>query len=206
MDLRSTMDKLKNAFTIGGNNSYLLGPKGVKNKPAPEKQQRTQGVEAQGNYAAYPQGDMGPDQGRNYYGEQPSYRQQAPQQGYPPQRNDYVQAPHMQQQPHQGYVAQMPYMQQPLAQPTQRQGTPAPRSAGFQQGYQPPQYQEPVSYAVDQGQQRNPRAPRHDQSPENVVPFPGAQDTVPTPQATDAYVINIVDIPSCRHAMSCLRK
>lgn len=193
MDLRSTLDKIKNVFTVGDGNRWLLGDK-----------QGRQGDDNGDDMGGYQQ---------PYQSEQP-YAQAYPQQGYtqPYTGQPYVQ-PNSNPQP--GYQAPAANYYQPNHAYSQ------PQSAQMQGGHMPQQNGQNMQQGNSMnfqsqfapegaGQpQRNRRAQQHQQErpSENVVPFPGVtQNTQADPMPMDAYVINVFNIQACRQAMACLRK
>ena len=192
MGLRNIASGIKNFF--GPNNRFFNG--------AREDEGVSDGFYAAQNAPApsYPQeATFAP----NAYAQQQPYQQPAAQ-AYQ-QQPVYQQAAYQQPAP-----AQQPY-QQPAPQQYRTQ-------AGYQQAQQQP-YGEYQQQTVNQAYvpPRNRRSAQHQQSAENVVPFPGAaaqqpapaQQAQPAPAAEQktpaACVINVRSIADCRSAIGILR-
>lgn len=209
MNLRSTLDSIKQAFVIGRGNRFLHG------------EQQNNGYDPTAQYpdSGQPAGDpqYGQAQGPAAYPQQDPY-------------GAYAQGPaaYPQQDPYGAYArdGQLPHAQPgaPYRQPAPLSPNPyAPRQGGYAAPAQDaapepaPQYQTQFNAeSFLRGQQRNRRSQQHapqtqgagpSQAPAgNVVPFPGMQQPAPETRQMDAYVVNVYNIAACRQAMACLRR
>jgi FtsZ-interacting cell division protein YlmF len=192
MDVRSltgrVSERIKAVFSK--NNRFFYGTS--------EQHDNTRQAPVQGEYP------------QNYAG-QPVYQQQAyqqvQQQAYQQpvyQQFAYQQAPYQQPAPYQDYA------QQPVPQQWQSPAYHDTDAAYAGQPASPQHAQLQMSQSPEQQPGRNRRVAQHNQNPQstdNLVQFPGAQQTEPeTTRQMDAYVVNITSVTGCRQAMTCLRK
>ena len=179
-------ERIKAVFSK--NNRFFYG--------APDQHDNPQQAPVQG---VYPQD----------YANQPAYQQQAYQQ---PQQQAYQQPAYQQfayqRAPYQQPAPYQDYAQQPVSQQWQSPAYHDPEAAYAVQPISPQHAQLQMSQPQEQPG-RNRRVAQHNQNPQsgdNLVQFPGAQQTEPETARMDAYVVNITNVTGCRQAMTCLRK